>query len=68
MDSNGENWDYMSGPDIFFKITCGSSTFVTSGKHKDATYNDLPITYTNNLPITIETSRKFNSYKWKKPK
>ena len=56
MDSNGENWDYMSGPDIFFKITCGSSTLVTSGKHKDATYNDLPITYTNNLPITIDAS------------
>ena len=56
MDSNGENWDYMSGPDIFFNITCGSSTFVTSGRYKDVTYNDLPITYTNNLPITIDAS------------
>lgn len=53
---NGENWDYMSGPDIFFTITCEGSTIVTSGRCSDVTYNDLPITYTNNLPVTISSS------------
>lgn len=53
---NGENWDYMSGPDIFFKITCNGSTLVTSGTHNDAALSHLPITYTNNLPITISSN------------
>lgn len=48
------NWDLMSAPDIFFEIKNASgSVLVRSGIYNECTYSDLPVTYTNNLPVKL---------------
>ena len=57
-DGNGNNWDPMSaGADVYFKILNGNDDVIfTSGTFSGLKQNDLPKTYTNGLPYTIENS------------
>jgi len=54
-NSSGGGWDFSNGPDIFWKLMneAETTTYFTSEIIYDAIYNNLPFTFTDGLPYTI---------------
>ncbi len=59
-NDDGGNWDFTGGPDIYWKIMDEdlNTTYFTSGKIKDLALKDLPVAYTNGLPILVNNLNK----------
>ena len=65
-NSSGGNWDYVNGPDIFWKLMNQTETitYFTSGIINDAIYNNRPFTFTDGLPFTITDLNKNYSFEF----
>ena len=65
-NSSGSGWDFLDGPDIYWKLMNQSetTTYFTSGILYDAIYSNLPFTYTNGLPYTITDLTKTYSFEF----
>ena len=64
--SDGSGWDYVGGPDIYWKLMNYSttSTYFTSGIINDVNHNQLPLSFTYGLPYTINDLNQTFSFEF----
>ena len=60
VDTNGVSWDDNSGPDILLRIDGGVIINLVSNTNLDVSQDDLPLTISDNLPITVEASTQYS--------